>query len=80
MTEEIIENQEPAAEAQENIKEKARKMKLPANPFSKRKKAGKNQGDFSRLDLILISLTGFLAFCGLIFCVVMIPLLRSIGY
>ena len=80
MTEEILETQETVEEKQEVITGKEKKIKFPVNPFSNKKKAEKLRGEFSRHDMILISLTGFFAFCGLIFCIVMIPLLHSIGY
>ena len=80
MTEEIIVNEETVNEIKEEINGKAGKFSLPGRSFRLKKRNRKKTGDMSRLDLTLITVTGFLAFCGLVFCAVMIPLFRSIAY
>ena len=83
MTEEIIENEEglpPNAEESagkisfiDRIKKTGKK-----NPFKKRKPKGPDAlNDF---DLAVVWITGIVTFGGILFCVVMVVLLTSLGY
>ncbi len=83
MTEEIIVEEETAkAETKTAKKREGILNRLKRSPqllkFKKEKK--KPQGEMNKLDLTLIWVTGFTAFCGLMFTAVMIILLRSINY